>query len=227
MSTASAPTSTGCTAISSAAPSSSASTPRSRRTSPMPSTSRTTGWRAQFWKPAVIGPMTDFTFGVETYRETTDAYQVTATGGEAGLTQEFSNTLSGGLVADLESAEVDNAIQLENEYLIATLTGTLDWDRRDNSSTRPSGFRNFFTAAPAYNFDQEETVRDLPQRLLDLPGARRRPPLRARRPRPGRRDHGRGHPHRRPVSPALCRRPVDRRAATPTRASRRRTTRAT
>ena len=42
--------------------------------------------------------MTDFTLGVETYRETTDAYQVTAAGGEVGLTQEISNTLSGGLV---------------------------------------------------------------------------------------------------------------------------------
>jgi len=110
-----------------------------------------------FKKPAVIGAMTDFTFGLETYRETTDAYQVTASAVEAGLTQEFSNTLSGGLIADLESAEVNNAIQFENEYLIATLTGTLDWDRRDNRLNPTRGFRNFFTAAPAYNFDQAET----------------------------------------------------------------------
>lgn len=110
----------------------------------------------QFWKPAVIGPMTDFTLGVDVYRETTDAYQVTAAGGEVGLTQEFSNTLSGGLVFDLEKSKVDNAIQREDEYLIATLTGSLDWDRRDNRLNPTKGFRNFFTAAPAYNFDQEE-----------------------------------------------------------------------
>jgi translocation and assembly module TamA len=100
--------------------------------------------------------MTDFTLGVETYRETTDAYQVTAAGGEVGLTQEFSNTLSGGLVFDLEKSKVDNAIQREDEYLIATLTGSLDWDHRDNKLNPSKGFRNFFTAAPAYNFDQDE-----------------------------------------------------------------------
>lgn len=110
----------------------------------------------RFWKPAVIGPMTDFTFMAEAFRQTTDAYQVTAQGVEAGLTQEFSNTLSGGLVFDLEYARVDNAIQTRNEYFLATLTGTLDWDRRDNRLNPTKGFRNFFTAAPAYNFDQNE-----------------------------------------------------------------------
>ncbi len=111
---------------------------------------------ASFKKPAVIGPMTDFTLGAETYRETTDAYQVTATSGEVGLTQEFSDTLSGGLVFDIESARVDNAIQRKDEYLIATLTGTLDWDRRDNRLNPTKGFRNFFTAAPAYDFEGDE-----------------------------------------------------------------------
>ena len=110
-----------------------------------------------FRKPAVIGPMTDFTFGLETYRQTTDAYQVTASAAKTGLTQEFSNTLSGGLVFDIEKAEVSNAIQRESEYLIATLTGTLDWDRRDNRLNPTRGFRNFFTAAPAYDFEQGET----------------------------------------------------------------------
>jgi translocation and assembly module TamA len=111
----------------------------------------------KFWKPAVIGAMTDLTLEAETYRETTDAYLVTATGGKVGLTQEFSNTLSGGLVFDLEQAHVENAIQTEEDYLIATLTGSLDWDRRDNRLNPTKGFRNFFSAAPAYNFDQDET----------------------------------------------------------------------
>ena len=56
----------------------------------------------KFWKPAVIGPMTDFTLSAAFYRETTDAYRVTATEVETGLTQEFSNSLSGGLSLDLE-----------------------------------------------------------------------------------------------------------------------------
>lgn len=110
---------------------------------------------ATFWKPAVIGAMTDFTLGAKTYRQTTDAYRVTATGAEVGLTQEFSNTLSGGLVFDIERAKVEEAVQTEPEYTIATLTGSLDWDRRDNRLNPTSGFRNFFTAAPAYNFDQD------------------------------------------------------------------------
>ena len=110
-----------------------------------------------FRKPAVIGAMTDFTFGLETYRQTTDAYQVTASAAKVGLTQEFSNTLSGGLVFDIETAEVNNAIQLQDQYLIATLTGTLDWDRRDNRLNPTRGFRNFLTVAPAYNFEQEGT----------------------------------------------------------------------
>ena len=110
---------------------------------------------AKFWKPAVIGPMTDFTLSVAFYRETTDAYRVTATEGETGLTQEFSNSLSGGLSLDLEKAHVEDAIQTEEEYLIATLTGSLDWDKRDNKLNPTKGFRNFFSAAPAYNFDQE------------------------------------------------------------------------
>ena len=111
---------------------------------------------ATFWKPAVIGAMTDFTLKVDTYRKTTDAYRVTASGAEVGLTQEFSNTLSGGLVFDIEQAKVEDAVQTEPEYLIATLTGSLDWDRRDNRLDPTKGFRNFFSAAPAYNFYQEQ-----------------------------------------------------------------------
>ena len=109
-----------------------------------------------FTKPAVIGPMTDFTLGAQAYRESTDAYKVTAQKGKVGLTQEFSRALSGGLVLDIESATVDDAIQREDDYLIATLTGSLDWDRRDNRLNPTKGFRNFFTAAPAYSFKQEE-----------------------------------------------------------------------
>ena len=109
----------------------------------------------RFWKPAVIGPMTDFTLSGAFYRETTDAYRVTAAEFETGLTQEFSNLLSGGLSFDLESAEVEDAVQSEDQYLIATVTGSLDWDRRDNKLNPTKGFRNFFSAAPAYNFDQD------------------------------------------------------------------------
>ncbi|MCB1499770.1 MAG: outer membrane protein assembly factor [Bauldia sp.] len=109
-----------------------------------------------FTKPAVIGAMTDLTLGARTYRLTTDAYRVTATSGTVGLSQEFSNSLSGGVSLDYEDARVDDAIQTEDEYRILTATGSLDWDRRDNKLNPTRGFRNFFSVAPAYNFPQDD-----------------------------------------------------------------------
>ncbi|HET7716730.1 MAG TPA: autotransporter assembly complex family protein [Bauldia sp.] len=108
-----------------------------------------------FWKPAVIGAMTDFTLRGAYYRDTTDAYRVTAAEVETGLTQEFSDTLAGGLSFEIQQADVEDAVQVADQYLIATLKGSLDWDRRDNKLDPTTGFRNFFSAAPAYDFNQE------------------------------------------------------------------------
>ena len=54
-----------------------------------------------FRKPAVFDPMTDFTLRVEGYRETTDAYRVTALESEVGLEHTFSDTLTGSLGLEL------------------------------------------------------------------------------------------------------------------------------
>src|SRR5690606_30315726 len=43
-----------------------------------------------FRKPAVFTPMTDFTLRLEGYRETTEAYRVTALEGEVGLIHVFN-----------------------------------------------------------------------------------------------------------------------------------------
>jgi translocation and assembly module TamA len=110
---------------------------------------------ATFRKPAVIGAMTDLTLRAETYRETTDAYRVTATEFEAGLTREFSSTLSGGLDLEISNARVEDAVQREGDYLITTLTASIDWDRRDSRLNPTKGFRIFGTAAPAYNFNRD------------------------------------------------------------------------
>jgi translocation and assembly module TamA len=107
---------------------------------------------ATFRKPAVIGPMTDFTLRTATYRETTDAYRVTANEFETGLVQTFSDSLTGGLNLEIEQSHFDQAVEKEDDYLLATLTASLDWDRRDNPLNPTKGFRVYGEVAPAYDF---------------------------------------------------------------------------
>jgi translocation and assembly module TamA len=110
---------------------------------------------ARFQKPAVLGPMTDFTFQTETYRQTTDSYRVTAVDGEAGLTRKFSDTLTGGLGLKVERSWVRDA-GLETDHLLTTLTSTLEWDTRDNRFDPSSGFRAMLKAAGTYDFLQKQ-----------------------------------------------------------------------
>ncbi len=104
-----------------------------------------------FKKPAVFDPMTDFTLRAETYRRTTDAYRVTAAEGEVGLTHIFSDVLSGSAALELSRSQTVSTTGTE-DHLLATLTGTLDWDARDNRLDPTSGFRATVMAAPAYDF---------------------------------------------------------------------------
>ncbi len=110
---------------------------------------------ANFTKPAVFDPMTDFTLRAEAFRETTDAYRVTTEETEAGLTHVFSNTLSGAARVELERTRTEDAIPSE-DYLIATLTGAIDWDTRDNRLDPTKGMNVHFEAAPAYDFLQDQ-----------------------------------------------------------------------
>ncbi len=105
----------------------------------------------KFRKPAVFDPMTDFTLRVEGYRETTDAYRVTALESEAGLEHSFSDTLSGSLGLEVARSRTVEPTVTE-DHLLTTLTGTLDWDTRDNKLDPTSGHRALFSAAPAYDF---------------------------------------------------------------------------
>ncbi len=104
-----------------------------------------------FRKPAVFDAMTDFTLRVEGYRETTDAYRVTALEGEVGLTHIFSDTLSGSIGLEVARSQTVEAMVTE-DHLLTTLTGTLDWDTRDNRLDPSEGFRTSLTVAPAYDF---------------------------------------------------------------------------
>ena len=104
-----------------------------------------------FRKPAVFDPMTDFTLRLEGYRQTTDAYKVTAADADVGLSHIFSDTLTGSLDFELARSKTVDAASTE-ENLPLTLTGKLDWDRRDNRFDPSSGFRTQFSAAPSYDF---------------------------------------------------------------------------
>ena len=108
----------------------------------------------KFRKPAIFDPMTDFTLRVEGYRETTDAYRVTALESEAGLEHSFSDTLSGSLGLEVARSQTVEPMVTEN-HLLTTLTGTLDWDTRDNKLDPSSGHRALFSAAPAYDFAEK------------------------------------------------------------------------
>ena len=105
----------------------------------------------KFRKPAVFDPMTDFTFRIEGYRETTDAYRVTALESEAALEHTFSDTLSGSLGLEVARSQTVEPTITEH-HLLTTMTGKLDWDTRDNKLDPSSGHRALFSAAPAYDF---------------------------------------------------------------------------
>lgn len=110
---------------------------------------------AKFKKPAVFDPMTDFTLRAEAFRETTDAYRATTQEIEGGLSRVFSDTVSGSAMLELENTQIDEAVP-NKDYLIATLTGAIDWDTRDNRLDPTRGFNVHLEAAPAYDFLHDE-----------------------------------------------------------------------
>lgn len=105
-----------------------------------------------FRKPAVLDPLTDFTFRLEGYRRTTEAYRVTAVETEAGLAHIFSDTLTGSVGLSVARADTVDSLGVRDRHLPVTLTGKLTWDARDNRLDPTSGFRGELMAAPAYDF---------------------------------------------------------------------------
>ena len=102
-------------------------------------------------KPAILDAMTDGTVGVEGYRQTTDAYRVTALSARAGLTRIFSDDLSGSLGVDLTRSHTVDALTTPN-HLLFTVPGKIDWDTRDDKFSPVQGFRAQFLLAPAHDF---------------------------------------------------------------------------
>ncbi len=73
--------------------------------------------------------------------------------GEVGLTHIFSDVLSGSGAFELSRSQTVSTTGTE-DHLLATLTGTLDWDARDNRLDPSEGYRATLMAAPAYDFLQ-------------------------------------------------------------------------
>lgn len=105
-----------------------------------------------FIKPAVFDPLTDFTLRAETYRETTEAYRVTAVETEIGLAHIFSDTVSGSIGLELASTRTVDDNDTTEDHLLLTLKSELVWDTRDNRLDPSSGFRKAVMAAPSYDF---------------------------------------------------------------------------
>ena len=105
---------------------------------------------ASFTKPGVIGPMTDLTLHSEASRQTTDSYRVTKAVGDVGLTHRFSDTLTGGLGLAVERSRTVDVVT--EDHLLTTLTGTMEWDTRDNRLDPAKGLHLLVSAAPAYDF---------------------------------------------------------------------------
>lgn len=114
-----------------------------------------------FTKPAVFDPMTDFTFRLEGYRETAEAYRVTAVETEIGLAHRFSDTISGSVALELARSRTVDDQDETNDHLLLTLSNELVWDTRDNRLDPSQGFRAMILAAPSYDFLQEKAFATL------------------------------------------------------------------
>jgi translocation and assembly module TamA len=106
----------------------------------------------RFVKPAVFDPMTDFTLRAEGYRETTEAYRVTAVETEVGIAHIFSDTVSGTMGVELALSETVDDEGVEEDHLLLTIPTTLTWDTRDDRLDPTEGFRAVVLAEPAYDF---------------------------------------------------------------------------
>ena len=106
----------------------------------------------KFVKPAVFDPMTDFTLRAEGYRETTEAYRVTAVETEIGLAHIFSDTVSGTIGVELARSRTVDDEGESDDHLLLSMPTTLTWDRRDNRLDPTEGFRAAALVEPAYDF---------------------------------------------------------------------------
>lgn len=109
-----------------------------------------------FRKPAVITPMTDFTFDAEALRETTEAYRREAVVVSAGLVHRFSDEITLGGAIEAERSQVRDDFRVSDHFL-AGMRLTFEWDNRDNRLDPSEGFRVLFAARPTYDLLRHNT----------------------------------------------------------------------
>ena len=111
----------------------------------------------RFTKPGVHDPLTDLILGAATYRETTEAYRVTATEAEVGISRIFSDTLKGAVTLSVAGSETIDANDEVETHIPLTLTGRLDWDSTDDRLDPSEGHRAHLVAAPSYDLETSAT----------------------------------------------------------------------
>lgn len=109
-----------------------------------------------FIKPGVFDPLTDFTLRLEGYRDTTEAYRVTAVETEVGLAHIFSDTVRGSAGLQLTRSRTRDDEDVTTDHLLLTLNTELVWDTRDNRLDPSSGFHKIIMAAPTYDFLEDK-----------------------------------------------------------------------
>lgn len=109
---------------------------------------------ATFTKPGVITPLTDLTASLTGNREVLEAYTDTTVRARVGLAHEFYEGVTGTAAANVEWAEIEDALDTR-QFLLASLPADLIWDARDDELEPTSGFRARIGLEPFYEFEYE------------------------------------------------------------------------
>ncbi len=104
-----------------------------------------------FRKPGVFTPDTDFTLRLAGEREFVETYESLTVSAKAGFDRQFTEELKGSIALNVEYAEVEDAFG-ENEYMIVSLPGRLEYDGRDNKLDPTEGLRGTLDAEPLVDF---------------------------------------------------------------------------
>jgi translocation and assembly module TamA len=107
---------------------------------------------AQFTRPGVLTPDTDFVTRIEALRENPDAFDRRSVSARAGLTHRFSPQLAGEASVQVERSRIDDAFG-ERDFLLASLPGELTYDSRDEQLDPKEGLRATLFAEPFHDFE--------------------------------------------------------------------------
>lgn len=104
---------------------------------------------ALFTKPGILTPLTDLTAELSAEREVLDAYTQNTIRARIGLAHEFYDELSGTIALNVEGTTIEDD-GATDEFLIASLPGTLTYDGRDDDLNPTRGIRAVLGLEPFY-----------------------------------------------------------------------------